>query len=256
MTFPALDQARQCVAFLFAGEGDDAEPVGTCFFVADSRSMPRATYLVTAKHVLEALQLVGSGYVRLNSLSGDTTRVAIDVGLDWQVHDDPNVDLAARRWLDEHDQDDLVPLDVGPALDGEDLGASSWLREAEDVAFLGLMRPFVSARTNLLPLRTGTIALVTDQLIVGHYGPSRYTLIQAQTYPANSGSPVWIVVGRAFFFTGVLVFGFPSPDDLRRVEGDKYTFYNLGMSLVAPREQLLEILVKLGARRADLVEPP
>ena len=83
MTFPALDHARRCVAFLFTGEGDDAEPVGTCFFVSDSRSVPNATYLVTAKHVLEAMKLVGSGYVRLNSnaVCQYSERLAIDNGL-------------------------------------------------------------------------------------------------------------------------------------------------------------------------------
>ena len=46
---------------------------------------------------------------------------------------------------------------------GEDLGAASWLRDGEDVAFLGLMRPLVDANTNLVPLRTGTVALVTNE---------------------------------------------------------------------------------------------
>ena len=34
--------------------------------------------------------------------------------------------------------------------------------------------------------------MVTDELIEGVYGRSRYYVIESQIYPGNSGAPVWV----------------------------------------------------------------
>ncbi|MDP9237909.1 MAG: serine protease [Chloroflexota bacterium] len=241
-------QAKACVGFLFAEPGtDEPEPIGTCFLAVQHLPNGDGEYLVTAKHVLEGLRKAGAGYVRVSAAQGGVEKIELDLGAGaWLVHDDPAVDLAIQPWSE---QSGWRAWSIEH--DGSAPRTPVMLRETDDVAFTGLMRNFVGATQNLLAIRVGTIALITDEQIEGEYGASEYYVIDAQAYPANSGAPVWVVYAGTCFLLGVLAYPFPAPADLRKVKGTESAYYNLGMTLVVPLGKITEVLDAHGRSRGE-----
>jgi hypothetical protein len=248
-----LPDAKKCVAFLFSSHPSskgEPEPLGTCFFaeVTGVAGGSGLNYLITAKHVLQDLRQAGKAFVRLNDPNGGVSyrEIALDEQ-DWLCNVvDEAVDVAIfpLPWiLGAPDYEiGFVNLDVN--LSGEPV---PWTpREAEDVAFMGLMFNFVGKKRNLLALRVGTIALITDEPIQGLFGgPSKYHIIDVQAYPGNSGAPVWLVSAQMFFLLGVLSAGYPTKAQLIQTKESSWRseqYYNLGMSLVTPVEKVLEIV--------------
>ena len=180
-------------------------------------------------------------------LGGGVAYLPISVHEDeWLVHADDAVDLAIHRWVSEDSENhEIGYLNLNGVV--ANFGRSTFFREGETVAFTGLMPNFAGEMTNLLALRVGTLALVTDELIAGERGtnPANYHVIDAQSYPGNSGAPVWLVVARSFDLIGVLVAGLPTKAALAmRSEPTRHReeYYNLGMTLVTPVERIADIL--------------
>jgi hypothetical protein len=258
-------EVRECVAFLCSrSKGDNVSeptPEGTCFlltaFGSDSRSY---RYIVTAKHVLEGLTRKGTIHLRLNS--GKRTVGQPGTGVfyfelektGWIFHPDPVVDLV------------VAPLEAvvkpGQTTHGGllmfDLPFDAIIQtpthlaaigrqwpplEAEEILFIGLMLQFQGVSMNLPIVRTGSIALITDDPIKGFYGPSKYHVINAQAYQGNSGAPVWVQYDDTLYLLGVLAFAFPELEELRKMPGNEIqAFYNLGVSLVTPIERVVDIV--------------
>jgi len=266
MVYP-LESAKKTVAILFGGRpstNGEPSPMGTCFFVEFSvvAGHSNIRYLVTAKHVLADLRKVGKAVVRLNNPSGDVSYLPIPLDEDdWLPSDDDTADVAVLPlpWTLGEDDYEIVFDNLDAPLAGE---AWPWAaREGDAVAFTGLMVNFVGKKRNLLALRMGTLSLVTDELIQGEFGPSKYHVIDAQAYLGNSGAPVWVVSGMSFFVLGVLSAGYPTKAEKIKIPSTwrKEEYYNLAMSLVTPLEKVLDVirphLEEEGKMRKEKVAP-
>lgn len=240
------------------------EPQGTCFFAQTVNSKGRSfDYLVTAKHVVDDLKTAGgSAYLRVNKgRSGEYGKgvrdVEIPIRTDWLYHRDKSVDLAVLPWkvppsseieLQEGDSYHFVILKLHTLLDARTMGFEWPPGEGEQVMFIAMTTQFQGERANLPTARWGHLSLVPEEPIKGKYGPAQYYVIESQVYPGNSGAPVWVELvdkgtkESGWFNLGVLVFSYPSEEELKKVEGVKSAYYNLGLSLVVPIERVMEIV--------------
>jgi len=234
---------------------DEPMYIGTCFFVQATNSMGRVfDYLVTAKHVAEGLKSAGGdACLRVNKGKvGQFNLGTMDLPIPtegWLFHADPRVDLA------------LLPLGFEEALqDGDKIFRFFKLKidrlvdtrpsemqwpplEAEDVLFIAMTSQFQGMGGNLPTVRRGSIALVTDELLEGKYGPAQYYVIEGQVYPGNSGSPVWVYYQGGLVMLGVLVFSYPTEEEIKKsLQGGIDVYHNFGLSLVVPIEKAVEIV--------------
>ena len=255
---------KECTVFLFSslpGADEDPKPAGTAFIV---KANEKFVYLVTAKHVHEALSKAGgTSYLRVNKGErnpGDPGLGVIYAPMSrdgWLFHTDPNVDLAVFPFKPlETFSGGLEPQKQGTAKPAQAFQIASLrldaLRrkqvlytppgEGTDVFFTGLMVHFHGTKRNLAVVRRGSIALVPDEPVKGRYGESDYYLVEVQAYPGNSGAPVYAVEGDDKHLLGVLAFAYPDLEELRKVRGKEDAYYNLGISLVVPVEKLMDIV--------------
>ena len=235
--------------------GATPNPVGTCFFVMWKNAVGEDfAYIVTAKHVVDGLQDFERVSMRVDSgITPDIPSgvLAIPVTTDpnpWMFHPDASVDVAVLPWrpLSYGGRFHSVPLflqQLNDLIPRVQAAGMHWPPlEGEDVLFLGLTTKFPGTTRNLPIVRRGSIALVTDELLPGTYGPSHHYVIQAQAYPGNSGSSVFVAAGNTLVPWGVLTFSYPAREELRRVKDEENAYYNLGLSLVTPIEKVVDIL--------------
>lgn len=254
-------------------------PLGTCFFVQTANSTGRTfDYLVTAKHVVEELRKAGGpAFLRVNKgrfgeYNKGVLDIEIPVNAGWLYHEDASVDLAVLPKEDtsesdiEHGQVDpyrFVLLQLHKLFHANTMGFRWPPLEGEDVMFIAMTTQFQGERTNLPTVRRGHLSLVTDEPIKGKYGPSQYYVIEAQVYPGNSGAPAWVELIDAqtkesgWFTLGVVVFSYPTQEELKKVSGVQNAYYNLGLSLVVPIEKVVEIVdsTEEKARRENMGGP-
>lgn len=276
-------------------EAGDPIPVGTGFLLTTSNFQgQRFDYLVTAKHVLEQLdKRAGKAFLRMNvGDRSDALRPGegiVYLKLEksgWLFHEDPTVDAVVAPldkvllgeeilWPNPQGAQLMVTFHLdrlGDILETAALLATKpdcpWPPfEGEDVIFIGLMVHFQGQATNLPVVRKGSVALVTDEPIKGPYGYSNYHVINAQSYPGNSGAPVWVYYARAddgtglhsFYYLGLLSQAYPELEELREMPSTPHGYYNLGVSLVTPIEKVVEIInspSEMARREAGVEENP
>jgi hypothetical protein len=236
------------------------KPMGTCFIAAhfSRETGSHFAYLVTAKHVYKNL-MGGDGqiFVRMNKLGDGVEYVPIPK-TGWIPHTDPNVDLIIHPWYSAlkaaglADPQRHMPSVMTVAISMEEIASSSqaaaaslrkpWPpEEGEQVFFVGMMVQHQGTERNFPVVRTGRIALNTEELVDIGEGPSRYRLIECQSYWGNSGAPVWVYYGDDVYpcFLGVLSLGFPS--EVEQIGPNVYR--NSGISGVVPGEYLAEMLL-------------
>jgi len=263
-------EAKDAVGFLCVDEttpqGIIKTPIGTCFFVVVYNEDKSAgySYLVTAKHVYKDYVDDGAPlYVRLNKFGtiaqGKSGVTYVPLESNWYSHPDPNVDLGVLPFaLDPNVTNGAIYCTI--ALDKIianqqqliTLGIDWPPGEAEEILIIAMMYQYIGQERNHPVIRTGRIALVTDELIEGGYGPSNYYLIESQVYQGNSGAPVYVAFQmadgkRPMFLLGLLVSGFPAKqleivDNQTKGAAETIAYYNLGISFVVPVEKLVELL--------------
>lgn len=267
---------REKAVFLCGGtKGDtagDPVPSGTGFLLTTLGNQNRRfDYLVTAKHVFEGLHKRAEAmYLRVNAGDrSDALRPGEGVTYlklektGWLFHDDPTVDvvvgpldLVLRPDVNQGvgtfttRMDSLEGILEAPAYLAKQSDCPWPPYEGEDVIFIGLITHFDGQETNLPVVRKGNVGLITNEPIKGPYGKSQYHVINAQSYPGNSGAPVWAYYERAddgtglhsFYYLGVLSSGYPELEELRKARNTESGYYNLGVSLVTPIEKVVEIL--------------
>jgi hypothetical protein len=270
---------KEHVASLCGTLAGDAtpQPLGTCFFVCTTNSTGREFhYLVTARHVYDSLcKAGGPAYLRINKgKAGEYEKGVIDVPIPlkagWLFHRNQAVDLAVlpREIVrDSAEMADLVEAEPVLALPSKQetyrylwLNLDSLLRassmgfpwppiEGERVMFIAMTLQFQGVRSNLPTVRHGHLALVPKEHLRGYQQRrSRYYVIESQVYRGNSGAPVWVEMldkdtRKAYWFMmGVLVFSYPEIEELDRMDGVDNAYYNLGLTLVTPIEEVIEIV--------------
>ncbi len=250
------------VAFLYVDERVDnkilKKPVGTCFFVSvwNRDHSIGHNYLVTAKHVWQWFRS-RQGYVRVNKLEHTPGESGVEykpLHGTWHHHSDATVDIAVLPWGDTEDLNyKLHSFDIEQIkprklwLDTENFRWEP--REGAVVYYVGLLPQYHGVERNVPIVRTGHLALVTDELIEGAYGPSSYHLIDMQAYKLHSGGPVWFFWANVPLLLGVLVAADPvmqellvRKTDVAEDDAETVAYYNLGVSFVAPTAKLIDIL--------------
>jgi hypothetical protein len=244
------------VAFLcldYRGKGKIQKwAIGTCFFVTvwnHNHSVGHG-YLVTAKHLAKLFEGGRKAYVRFNRTvvhPGESGVIYRRLKGSWHFHPDPTVDLAVLPWSDSvgdnytfysPDLDAIFPK-PGSSVD--------WPPpEGGLLYYIGLLNMHYGTERNFPVVRTGSLALVTDELIEGHYGPSKYHLIDLQAYPGHSGGPVWMFHRKGCHLLGILVQGHEVEQEIlerKRPSGNEtIAYYSFGITLVTPVKLLVEIL--------------
>jgi hypothetical protein len=248
-------------------------PLGTGFFVGytDPRGGPDFTfcYLVTAKHVLRDFneKLLPKVRLRLN-LQGDDAGVEFDKDvavsdetgkLLWFASKDEAVDLAVLPLLPDLKKFDLKAIPISMFVDGATLQSKS-VSEGDSLYFIGLLAQFYGVHRNYPVFRRGTLAMMTDELIDTPSGKQKGFVAELQSWPGNSGAPVFLNLS-GFRGTGDLTLG--GKDTLRLLgvlegvfenkvqvsvvgqpglHGSTGTDAPVGVSIVIPAMQIREIL--------------
>lgn len=247
-------------------------PLGTGFLVSypDVRGGPEFSffYLVTAKHVLRDSdgKLLRSVRVRANlkSSEGDSQ---IEFANDIPVSD-ANGNLLWYHGTNEADEavaidfllnKELFDFKVIPTsifVDEATLESSD-VEEGDTIYFIGLLAQFSGSKKNYPVVRRGTLAMMTDEDVPTPAGPQKVFIAELQSWPGNSGSPVFLslgglrhggmMLGENFRFLGILLGDFVNKIQATIVGGPQITLggedaANVGISLIVPATRLKEIL--------------
>src|SRR5258706_569972 len=239
---------KETVGFLYTQQETKYKALGTCFFVNWIEGRRVFTYIVTNRHVVEETLVSGLEiYLRVNrSDILDVEYFKLDSK--WVYHHDTAVDIA-------------ILLNIGAsganpasasAIPADSLVTNSRLLrpldEGVEVFFIGMLTQFKGSKRNYPVMRQGHIALLTDELIEGPDGPTKYYLIECVSHHGNSGSPLFMasrtkpVGGRpSLAVLGVVSGSFQQ--DILNNDGDPTGLYeNSGISLVTPAQYVDELL--------------
>lgn len=180
-------------------------PLGTAFFVVypDVRGGPDFgfMYLVTAKHVLRDSDttFLHTLKVRLNLKDGSGSDF-VDVPVtDEQGHlvwftdeQDPTNEAAIFPLLPNQEKVDFKAIPTSMFVTS-DTFAKANVSEGDRVFFIGLLPQFYGVSRNYPVVRTGTLALITDEKIpLGAIGSHHVYVAEISGWPGNSGSPVFL----------------------------------------------------------------
>lgn len=250
---------KKTIGFIFIETPQGPMPIGTGFFVkvqgdADSSYV----YFVTAKHVVHGHTEVS---VRLNTRDWDPaspepgmvfTKLPVKDAqgdLVWATHPDPAIDLA------------VFPGSPGEAAEFRTIGmemfvtrefiAQERVTEGDEIFFVGLLPQYYGTKRNHPVVRYGRLALVTDEKIYSPDGPVELLFAECQSFPGNSGSPVFLQLGptrqpgaitlapERLMLLGVML-GFVS-QQVDISQGASFQ-ESVGIAAIVPVEKLKEIL--------------
>lgn len=261
-----IEETKKTVVFIFAtDQRGELVPMGTGFF-AGVRANPGADnsflYLVTAKHVLadNSGSIRQNLFVRLNKKDTGSEVLHLDTSISGHqaifTHTDPMVDLVVvpvgiddKKFDIKFIQDDMLLSRQGL----KDLEIS----EGSDVFFTGLFLPFFGEGRNYPIVRTGKVALVSDEKIPWRTDVAKpiekreLLLLETQSFAGNSGSPVFVTApsttqpGRTELrLIGVMMGTFEQGNPIAVVQNDSTAVskQNLGIAAVVPSYFLQEIL--------------
>ncbi len=258
------DDVRKCVVFLAYRVADGYRLVGTAWFVA--RTIPDSDgthpYLVTAKHLIEAIRRRGLDkvYARYNLKNGTSGLVETAIG-DWLSHPtDPSVDVAAiKGGIPEGGDHLLYPLERFAT---REIVGSQAIGVGEEVFLTGLFVNHVGQSKNIPIVRVGNIAAMPEEPVGASIGPIEAYLIEARSIGGLSGSPVFahlgvarLVNGQARFASGGPIFyllglmhghwDLPTPDVDELAVDDGVGVrrsVNMGIAIVVPAWRIAEVL--------------
>ena len=186
-------------------------PLGTGFFVfyPDPRGGPTYgfVYLVTAKHVLRDYDgtFLPKLRVRLNlkKPNGDEACAYLDDvpvadtkgNLLW-FHNENNAadETVVLPLLPDEQKFDYMSIPL-PLFVTDAQMKSDAVAEGDNLFFIGLMTQYFGYKRNYPVVRRGTLALMTDEEIPTFVGPQKVFISELQSWPGNSGSPVFLNLG-------------------------------------------------------------
>jgi hypothetical protein len=242
-------------------------PLGTSFFVAypDDRLGPGGifVYLVTAKHVLKDSdgKFLRKAQLRLNLKTGLTSEsgdvpISDDKGnLLWlQDSTDTTNEAVVLPLLPDEAKFDFKAVPTSLFVTDETFFKAN-ISEGDRVFFIGMLPQFYGQNRNYPVVRTGTLALLTDEKIAAPTGPHHLYVAEVSGWPGNSGSPVFLQLGglrggSLFLGTDVRMLGILLAYNNNRIsakidENLQYqwgTGENTGISFVLPATDLMAVL--------------
>lgn len=253
-------------------------PLGTGFFVSypDERGGPNYSfyYLVTAKHVLRDFDgtFLRNVNVRVNLKSAvGGSKVDFIRGL--PVSDEKG-NLLWYRGKSEADEAVAIPCLPDPQkVDFKTIPISMFVTDSElksddveegdSVYFIGLLAQFYGTAQNSPVVRRGTLALMTDEPVPTEKGPQNVFIAELQSWPGNSGSPVFLslgglrhgnlLLGGNLRFLGIVLGEFinqiPAKFEGHEIYWGSQQSAYVGISLIVPATQLLDVLNSAEAKR-------
>jgi hypothetical protein len=195
------------VIFLFVAGQNGQVPIGTAFIVGypvpgtPNQFVP---LIVTAKHVIgDNVKIFG----RFSTQEGKST-VTAEYDLDalrgagdyWE-HPDPGVDIVVFRTPHFHQAKyEVVPMELVASKD--DFRSAS-IQTTDRVVYPGLLVNFMGLSRNYPIIRSGSIALLPDELVPMRYAVGSQTIethqevffVDGTAVPGESGSPVFLWPG-------------------------------------------------------------
>jgi hypothetical protein len=207
-------------------------PLGTGFLVsyADHSHGSRSefSYLVTAKHVLKDVDgtFLPRVTIRLNLRSpvGDSAVGFIrDIPVTdaqgfllWFHSEDEAEDVAVLPLLPDEREFEFSTISTRTFVNDQALNSGA-LAEGDDLYFIGLMEQYYGNNRNYPLVRRGSLALLTGESIETPSGRQQIFIAELESWPGNSGSPVFLLRGGAdraaargnrFNFLGMIVASF------------------------------------------------
>ncbi len=244
-------------------------PLGTGFFVnyPDPRGGPayNFTYLVTAKHVLRDYDgtFLPKLKVRLNLKTLTDVDFIADVpvadangNLLWlQDEKDPTNEAVAFPLLPDTNKFDIRAIPISMFVTDAQLKSDA-VAEGDNLYFIGLMAQYYGSKHNYPVVRRGTLALMTDEDIATPTGVQKAFLAELQSWPGNSGSPVFLSLGglwgntfrsESFSLLGLVLGVYRNEITAPVVGEDKEIFkagdeLPTGVSFVVPASRIHEVL--------------
>jgi hypothetical protein len=264
-----LDIKKTVVFIYYPDNPTNASPDGTGFLVGVSHGAKStnvysgAGYLVTAKHVLRPSEnkWLPDIYVRVNLRDGGSTNMLLTLITSGPrknvfTHTDPTVDIAVVPFLVEpYTNFDCLYLPTTIIPSNSDF--KNWhIHEGSDVFFTGMFVYHLGDKQNTPITRFGKIALMPNEKIDWPFGKTDLYLMEANSYPGNSGSPVFfqityiklgdIVVGGdpIIKLAGIMsgCYNDLQPVKTVSVSTNQYVTPNLGIAGVVPAYELKDIL--------------
>lgn len=254
---------KKVITFLFA-DNREPRPIGTGFWVAVPAKEDKQKlfcYVVTARHVVNGLSSVllrlnltrsdrPSGFAKINLTTGDTVPL---------VHPNPAVDIVAIPFAPPQDAGVDFKVLQEDMFATKDFREREMVSEGDEVFFTGLMPQVYGRLRNTPVVRYGRIALVTDEPFETEHGKANYLYVEANSYPGNSGSPVFLrfgpirqagtitVGGDRIMLLGVMHGYLQHGRPVDRVDAKSATetlafFENINIAMVCPVDYLAEIL--------------
>jgi hypothetical protein len=257
------DDVKKCVVFIgesIPGKAPGPDAVhygGTGFFVHMALvGKAVAIYLVTAKHVADALR--GKPFlIRANTKTGESKIFEPTDALHWHYHpSDTAADVAVMEWCPPVDID-YQHIDSNSFVDDAMLNPTG-IGIGSEVHIIGLFKFHHGSSRNHPLLRTGNIAMIPDERIeVSGSKPMEAYLIEARSIGGLSGSPVFAVTEwfnpekKVLSLTWALL-GLTrghwefregqSINDFSIEDSQKQLGVNVGIAIVTPAKKILDIL--------------
>jgi hypothetical protein len=262
------DDIRKCVVFIGLQKADLTYKLyGTAFWFGredpEKRTAIGPTYLVTARHVIDAIRTTGveDAQLRVNMKNGDARWYRLRLS-DWFAHPtDSSVDISIAQAGVPDDADHLVypqSLCVTPeVMEANEVGLG------DEVFVTGLFRHHHGPRRNIPIIRVGNLACLTEEKIVTkRFGEIDAYLIECRSIGGLSGSPVLLNLGMVRVIKNQLKFSGGGPrfyllgvvhghydvasDDIDQAgseddvsKGDKV---NTGVAIVVPVAKIVELI--------------
>lgn len=270
------DAVRDCVVYLYDGD----VLLGTAFVVGHPMSDPPGStylYVATARHLVEGRR---SLQARVNTTAGGSVLVPIPNHL-WWTSDDPYADVAIGDFPTNSAGVVVAAVDARMFAD-DAFAAERGIGPGDEIAFTGLFQGAPGQDRNLPIVRFGQIARMSDELIRtigpdgtqqlvraimvearswgGHSGSPAFVLFPATRHPGYIDLPEWPIKDQRLVWAllGLVSAHWSLPADvLRKNEPataqvpDQEVRVNAGIALVAPAQQLLDLLNRpdVAARR-------
>ena len=267
----------------------NTQPLGTCFFVVVPVTPSAETgfsYLVTARHVLFGTNgvLVTNACFRYRTrmgsiaytktLSGalvdpsDIFRVYPKPGLNRPPAGEEDLDFVSSGWprVFTH-PDKSVDLAIIEGWNPKELAAASfpydhvlgrdWLKvlkvtEGDEMFFVGMFTPFFGSTDNYPIYRFGHLSMLAGEKIPwGDEAPQELFLMDALTFPGNSGAPAFFQFnternpnGARYYLAGVVkgYWSYPQPIGIAEAKAIPVSLENMGVTAVIPSYFIRDVL--------------
>jgi hypothetical protein len=247
---------------------------GTGFFVtlAPPGNPLVFTYLVTAKHVADAIEGNGETVLRLNHQGGGPAFFKVPAHARWWRHPETpeSVDVALLPWSPPTDIVDLRLLRTDEWFLTDEIIEKRNIGPGDNVFAVGLFTLAKGQRRNIPIVRTGHIAMMSKERIpdirIGDWrGDAEVYLVEAWSIGGLSGSPIFVRgtvnltlkandgsgelamhgLGHPYLFGLVHGHWLIRPETLNDVQikpiGDRAAA-NLGIAVIVPTHKIMEVI--------------